>query len=90
VPIELGDGASPVFLSLFGSGIRGRSSLSAVTSTLGDVALPVQFAGPKGPLVGLDQVNVGPLPVSLTGRGELNLVVMVDGKKANTVTASIK
>ena len=37
-----------------------------------------------------DQVNVGPLPRSLAGKGESNLVLQVDGRTANTVTVNIK
>jgi hypothetical protein len=34
-------------------------------------------------------VNVGPLPRSLAGRGEVNVVLSFDGKPTNTVTATI-
>ena len=38
---------------------------------------------------GLDQINAA-LPRSLIGRGEMDLVLMVDGKTANTVKINIK
>ena len=47
-------------------------------------------AVPQGQFVGLDQVNLGPLPRSLTGRGEVDIVLTVDGKVANTVTVTIQ
>lgn len=49
----------------------------------------VLLAGAQGDFVGLDQVNVG-LSHILTGRGEIDVVLTVDGKVANAVKASIK
>jgi len=40
-------------------------------------------------MVGLDQVNVL-IPRSLIGRGEVDVVLTVDGKPANTVRVAIK
>ena len=58
--------------------------------SLGGENVPVTYAGPQGELVGLDQVNVGPLPRTLIRRGEVEVVVTVEGKKANAVTVGIK
>jgi uncharacterized protein (TIGR03437 family) len=55
--IDLGPDAQ-VILELFGTGIRGRSSLADVTATIGGVSMQVLFAGPQGQFPGLDQVNV--------------------------------
>jgi uncharacterized protein (TIGR03437 family) len=85
-PVDVASG--PVFLSLFGTGIRGRASLAGVRCTVGGVDLPVLFAGPQG-APGLDQVNVE-LPASLRGRGEVPVILTVDGKVANTVTLTIQ
>ena len=41
-------------------------------------------------LMGIHQINIGPLPRSLTGRGEVEVVLMVDGKTANTVRIAFK
>ncbi len=90
VPMDLGDGTDHVYLLLFGTGIRGRSDLSAVQVTLNGMAVPVVFAGAQGQLQGQDQVNIGPLPLSLVGAGEVNLVLTVDGNQANVVSVSIK
>lgn len=81
VPIDL---STPVFVSLYGTGIRGRASLDGVRVTAGGVNLPVLFAGAQG-APGLDQVNVE-LPATLRGRGEIPIVLTVDGKVANSVT----
>jgi virginiamycin B lyase len=86
--IDLGPEGDRVFLIFFGSGLRFRSSLSAVTAKIGGVDAAVSFAGAQGDFVGLDQVNVL-LPRSLVGRGEVDVVVIVDGRVANTVTVKI-
>ena len=83
VPLNLGD-TDQIFLLLFGTGIRGFSSEVRVTVGGEDVA--VLGAVPQGEFVGLDQVNVGPLPCTLAGRGEVPIELTVDGLPANTVT----
>lgn len=87
VPIELGVDA-PVYLSLFGTGIRNRSSLAGVNCIINGISVPVQYAGPQGGFAGLDQVNVS-LPLSLRKTGETDLVLSVDGRTANTVRINI-
>jgi len=88
VPIDLGVATDQVVLELFGTGIRGRSALPAVTATIGGQAADVQYAGPQGGFMGLDQVNIG-VPRSLAGRGAVDVVLTVDGKTANTVTVRV-
>jgi uncharacterized protein (TIGR03437 family) len=84
VPIDLGID-TPVYLSLFGTGIRNRSSLSNVTVTINGISVPVLYAGPQSQFPGLDQVNVA-LTSNLRASGETNVVLMVDGQTANPVT----
>ncbi len=88
-PIDLGVENEQVFLVLFGTGLRFRNGLSSVNARIGGANAQVLFAGAQGDFVGLDQVNIG-LPRSLAGRGEVDIVLMVDGKAANTVKVSIK
>jgi len=88
-PIDLGLETYRVYLQLYGTGIRGRSSLGAVSAKLGGTDAEIQYAGPQGTLVGLDQVNVL-LPRSLRGRGEVDVILTVDGVAANTVKVSVK
>ena len=88
VPIDLGPEGDQFFLLLFGTGIRGFRS--EVTATVGGEEVPVLGAVPQGEFVGLDQVNLGPLPRSLLGRGEVEIILTVDGKTANTVTLNIR
>lgn len=85
--------ASPViagaatYLSLYGTGIRNRSSLTNVTATIGGMNVPVLYAGEQGE-IGLDQVNLS-VPGSLQGMGETGLILTVDGIAANTVRINI-
>jgi uncharacterized protein (TIGR03437 family) len=89
VPIDLGPATDRLFLIGFGTGFRNRSSLSAVTATLGGAQADVAFAGSQGSFVGLDQANMA-IPRSLAGRGDVDLVLSVDGQTANTVSINIK
>lgn len=89
VPIDLGPDTDQVVLVLYGTGIRGRSALEAVSARIGDEPAQVAYAGAQGELVGLDQVNL-PLKRSLIGRGEVEVVLVVDGKQANPVTVTFR
>ena len=89
-PISLGTANELVFLSLYGTGIRGRSSLTAVKATVGGVAVPVTYAGTQGFYPGLDQINIGPLPRSLAGSGVLDVVVSAGTHTSNVVQVHIQ
>ena len=86
---DLGANSDVVYLIPYGSGIRNRSSLANVTATIGGTSVPVEFAGKQGGLAGVDQLNLR-LPRTLIGRGEVDLILRVDGKQANTVKVNIK
>ena len=88
-PIDLGPDTDQLTLVLYGTGIRGRSSLGGVAVTIGGANSPVAYAGPQNEFAGLDQVNV-PLPRSLAGRGNIDVVLTVDGLTANTVTINVR
>ena len=91
VPLELGDEDDQVFLTLFGTGIRGAGGAEKVQATIGGREVPVMFAGEQdGRLAGLDQVEVGPLPRSLAGAGEVDVFVTVAGITSNPVTIVIE
>lgn len=89
IPIDLGPATDQVFLVLFCTGVRFRSSLSAVSYDVGGVTGTPPFAGAQGGFVGLDQINI-PLSRNLIGRGLLNVTLTVDGKTSNAVTVNIK
>jgi uncharacterized protein (TIGR03437 family) len=88
-PIDLGPESEQVVLQLYGTAIRGRSLLAAVSATIGGVNAPVEYAGAVAGFTGLDQVNLR-VPRGLMGRGEVNIVLTADGRASNTVTVSIK
>ncbi len=88
-PIDLGIQGDQVFLVLYGSGLRGRSALNKVSVWLGGTKLNVDYAGAQGSLAGLDQINV-PVPTTLAGRGQLDLIVYIDGWVANTIQFTIR
>ncbi|HEX8998978.1 MAG TPA: LamG-like jellyroll fold domain-containing protein [Blastocatellia bacterium] len=89
-PIDLGPEGEQVYLILFGTGLRFLSNLSAASATMGGSGIPVLFVGPQGEFVGLDQVNLGPVPRSLGGRGEVEIALTVDGKPANPVKINLR
>lgn len=88
IPVSVDASKGEVILILFGTGFRGFQS--QVTATVNGVSVPVQAAVPQPQFVGLDQINIGPLPSSLANSGEVNIVLTADGKDANTVTVAIQ
>ena len=88
--IDLGPAGDQVYLTLYCTGIRNRSSLDNIIVTIGGTPVGVLYAGLTPGFEGLDQINIGPLPRSLAGRGIANVVVAMDGKIANTVQITIK
>jgi uncharacterized protein (TIGR03437 family) len=83
-PIGL-NSSSQVYLSLYGTGIRGAKN---VTATVNGVDVAVAFAGAQGQFAGLDQVNLV-LTSALTVHGDVPVVLTADGVKSNTVTITI-
>ena len=81
IPMAAG---SQVYLILYGTGIRGRSGLGAVSLTISGVAGSITYAGPQGDYPGLDQIDVL-APSSLAGVGEVDVKLTVDSVAANTV-----
>jgi uncharacterized protein (TIGR03437 family) len=89
VPLNLGEPADQMVLELFGTGIRGRSSVAKVTCTVGGVPATVLYAGAQGQFQGLDQVNIA-VPRSLSGAGQVSVNLIVDGQPANAVLIAIQ
>ncbi|MCI0392770.1 MAG: hypothetical protein MOB07_28900, partial [Acidobacteria bacterium] len=88
-PLDLGPEGEQVYLVLFGTGIRHRSSLSSVIATIGGAYAEVSFAGAQGAFVGSDQINVL-VPRSLAGRGEIDVLLTVEAQMANAVQVNVK
>jgi uncharacterized protein (TIGR03437 family) len=88
VPIDVGLD-TPVYLTLYGTGIRHRTSIDNVLVTINGVSVIPSYAGPQPNFAGLDQINV-PLTLNLRGSGIANVVVKVDQHQARTVTVDVK
>jgi uncharacterized protein (TIGR03437 family) len=88
VPVNLGAPTDRVFLVLFATGARDRSSMTAVNVKIGGLASEVLYAGPQGSYAGLDQINVRLSP-RLAGRGEVTIELSVNGQSSNIATVHI-
>ena len=86
-PIDVGIDR-PVYVTFYGTGIRGASSPSNIVVTIGKVQVQPTYVGPQPEVPGLDQINV-PLPLSLRGAGLVNVTVTVDGVTSNAVQIAI-
>ncbi len=91
VPVEIPvmGPAGDAYLVLFGTGWRNRTAEQNVTVYIGGVPASVQFVGAQGDFAGLDQMNIL-IPRSLAGRGDVDVLVTVNGKTANPVKLRIK
>ena len=88
VPLLLGVD-TPIYVTLYGTGIRGRTSLSNVRVTVNGISVPVLYAGAQPSFPGLDQVNIS-LPLNLRAFGESNVILTVDGQVSNMVTLQVR
>ena len=89
MPLSIGDASDQLFLLAFGTGFCNRSTLASVSATIGGTNAEVRYVAAQGSFVGLDQANIR-IPSSLAGRGEVNVVLTVDGKCTNTVVINVK
>lgn len=89
VPIDMGEDSDQVLLTIYATGLRGRSDLSNVRCNIGGLPAEVRYAGSQASFAGLDQINVR-LPRGLVGRGGVQLVVDADGVQSNRVDLAIK
>lgn len=88
-PVKVNPGEPEVYLVLYGTGIRGVPAAN-LTATVGSVGVPIAYAGPQGQYPGVDQVNLGPLPASLAGKGEVSVVLSAGRFRSNAVTLVIE
>jgi uncharacterized protein (TIGR03437 family) len=86
IVVNSANGAQTI-LELFGTGIRGVTSLGNVKCTIGGTQVQVLYAGSQNSYPGLDQVNVL-LPSSSANQGQLAVVLTVQGQKANSVVVA--
>ncbi len=85
VPLEFGPESDRLYLSLEATGVRRASAGTPVSVTVDGQAVPVQSYGSNPDLPGLDRIEAGPLPRSLAGRGQVDVVVSAGGQTANVV-----
>lgn len=89
VPLDVSNPQEQVYLLLFGTGFRNRRDPATVSVRIGGLEGAVNFAGAQGGFVGLDQLNVL-VPRALSGRGEVEIALTVDGKSANNVSIAVR
>ena len=87
-PLSFDPTIESLFLELYGTGIRFATSQPNVQCEVGGVTIPVEYAGVAPGYIGLDQVNIK-IPNSLDNRGEVDLTLIVDGKRSRTVRVNI-
>lgn len=80
IPVAPGD---QIYLLLYGTGLRGGPA----TATVGDIAVPVAGPVAQGQYQGLDQINLGPLPLRV-GAGQREIVIRQGDALANLVTVT--
>ena len=81
-PLTVGTASRPNFLVLYGTGMRRRSSMSAVRVTIGGLALAADYLGAHAQFEGVEQLNVK-MPQTLRGRGIVDVVITIDGRPSN-------
>ena len=82
VPLNPAAEGVVLFLKLRGTGIRSATDLSV---TIAGVAVPANCGNEHGGTPGMDEVNIGPLPVQLAHRELADIALIADGVPANTV-----
>lgn len=87
VPLDVRQGADPVYLTVFGTGMRGAAGVPVLKIGGQDVA--VTDWGPASGFHGLDELVAGPLPRTISGQ-DIEVVAFVDGRSSNAVTIAIK
>ncbi len=97
-PFDVTDPAMPdgqTRLSLFATGLNAANptgntvEVYAQSSTLGSISLKVEYAGPQGYYLGLDQINVV-LPAALNGAGDVQVFVQMGPAQSNSVLVRIR
>ncbi len=82
VPAAAGD---QIYLLLYGTGLRGGPA----TATVGGISVPVAGPVAQGQYQGLDQINLGPLPLRV-GLGQKEIVIRQGEELANIVTVTFR
>jgi uncharacterized protein (TIGR03437 family) len=88
LPLDVRAESGELYLLLFGTGLRNFAG--DVSASIGGTNISVLAVVPQPEFPGLDQVNLGPIPASLAGRGNVTVVLRVDGLETNPVTVTIQ
>lgn len=88
--ISMGPEGEEVYLLLFGTGIRSGGGAESTSASVEGLDVPVLFAGAQGSFVGLDQVNIGPIPRIFVGYGEAEVQVATASRASNWVTVVLE
>ena len=83
VALDLGSAGGEAFVILCGTGVRRATVPSAQVA---GETVSIRAVGPQPGVPGVDLVELGPLPRSLIGRGEVTVTVTADGVQSNEVT----
>ena len=86
---ELVFGTDELCLEIYGTGIRNHSGLPNITAKIGGVNAEVSYAGAQCCFAGLDQINVK-IPKALAGRGEVEVVLTIEGRETNPLRLNVK
>lgn len=87
VPLDVRSGFSPVYLTLYGTGILGGDR--PPTAKVRGRHVTVRSAEPATGFPGIDKLVLGPLPQSIRNR-EVEVVAIVDGQISNAVTIAFE
>jgi uncharacterized protein (TIGR03437 family) len=94
VPVPINVVAEPTFLVLYGTGLRANGGLQNVTVMVGNRTFTPAYADAAPGFIGLDQINIGPLPADMAGSGVVNVKVTIATQSgmvmSNTVTVQIQ
>lgn len=82
VPVRPGD---QIYLILYATGLRGGPA----TATVGGFSVPVAGPVAQGQYQGLDQINLGPLPLRI-GMGQKQIVIRQGDRLSNLVTVTFR
>ena len=82
IPLNPAAEGSELYLVLRGTGIRKALTVAA---SIGGVTVPASIAASEQPSPGIDEVRVGPLPLSLAQRQVVDIRLLADGIHANLV-----
>jgi uncharacterized protein (TIGR03437 family) len=89
-PIDVSNPSDQFYLTMFGTGFRGITSVQDATVMIGNQRVPLLlYAGAQGQFEGFDQMNVQ-IPNSLAGAGVVNIVATVNGVTSNTVQIELQ